>query len=71
MSDYFKHELNPKRYDFSKARTRLVHCLYSISPPVCYQGAVDSVYLILIGASDLASHNVVLTKLLLSDGYLN
>ena len=73
MSHYCKHKCNTTKYHFSKVKFQSVPCLHFISPPVSSQCPVHSIYCNLssISPSHLASHNNLLTEILLSDGYIN
>jgi len=74
MSHHFIHKLHSSQHGFSQAKsttTKLIPSLDFISPPFSSQRRVDSIYLNVLSTSDFVSHTVSLTKLLLSDGYLN
>ena len=71
MSHCFKYKFNPNHNDFSKQKPMSVICLDFIFPPVSSQRPVHSIYCTLSSISDPVSRTVLLTKLLLSDVYLN
>ena len=71
MSHYFKHKFNPIQHGFSKTKSTLVPSLDFIPPLAISQRQGDSIYCNLSSTSDLVSRTVLLTRLLLSEGYLN
>jgi len=71
VSHYFKHKLNPNRYDFSKAKFNLVPSLDFISPLVISESQVDFIYCNTSSMFGLVSRNTLHAKLMLSDGCLN
>ena len=71
MSHYFKHKFNPSQHGFSKTKSTSVPCLDFIPPLAISQRQGDYIYCNFSSTSDLVSHTVLLTKLILSDGYVN
>ncbi|PNF19791.1 hypothetical protein B7P43_G14658 [Cryptotermes secundus] len=74
---FFKSKLSPFQHGFIKSKsttTNLVTFLDFVSPLVCTQGQVDSIYFDFSNAFDTVSHTLLLYKLNnygLSSGYVN